>query len=65
MLSFIFTGKTLGAVCGSSYFSVVLKPQKEPMDSQHDSAGGFPLSAYCFFIQSPWDCQPAQSAGFE
>jgi hypothetical protein len=65
MLSFIFTGKTLVVVCGSCYPSAVLQPQKEPMDSQHDSAWGFPLSAYCIFIQSPWDCQPAQSAGFE
>ena len=64
MLSFIFTGKTL-AVCGSCYPSVVLKPLKEPMDSQHDSAWSFPLPAYCIFIQSPWDCQPAQSAGFK
>jgi hypothetical protein len=30
MLSFLFTGKTLVAVCGSCYPSVVLKQQKNP-----------------------------------
>jgi hypothetical protein len=34
MLSFVFAGETLVAVCGISYPSVVLDQQKEPMDSQ-------------------------------